>query len=78
MSREELVGGLRKDPVRTVLKLILDTVGQRLHVPDVNKIPPRVINMIQCKQKRREFLQDFNVQREIFIYFLINKNSKGS
>ena len=63
---EEIVGGLRKDPVRTVLKIVLDSVRQELHVPNVNRHPPHVINVIQGKEQRREFLQDFNVQWEIF------------
>ena len=61
-DRGELVCGLWKDPVRTILKLILYTVRQGLHVPDVNMHPTSVIDMIQGKEQRREFLQDFNVQ----------------
>ena len=38
-----------------------------LHIPDVNRHPPRVVHMIQCKEQWCEFLQDFHIQREILL-----------
>ena len=53
--------------MRMVLKFILNGVGQGLHIPDVNRHPPRVVHMIQCKEQWCEFLQEFHIQREILL-----------
>lgn len=55
-DNKELVGSFRMDPVGTPLKIIIDSARQELYLPDVEGRPPRVVNLIQSREKRYEFL----------------------